>query len=283
MIKIKKINEVHVAPIKLPKPPKHILGSDLFNQVSANILICAPKNSGKTVVVKKILDECAGKDTNVIIFCGTVNNDPSWLEIKKDLSKKKISLISFTSIFDDKLNLVEALIKALQQGNVKDNPSVDNKLEPLRKPGSQLILTNSDDLKKINGDNGIPVIEKKPKNVSPDYIIVFDDISNELKDKSIPKLMKIHRHFSSKIIISTQSWKDTSSSIRKGNLDYLLLFKNINEETLDTIHQELSITIPLRMFKEMYYHATSEIYHFFLIDRNGQFRKDFDSQYEIPE
>ncbi|KYQ88654.1 hypothetical protein DLAC_10829 [Tieghemostelium lacteum] len=72
MIKIKKVNDVMVEPIKLPKPPKHILGSDLFNQVSANILLCAPKNNGKTVVIKKILDECASLDTKVIIFCGTL-------------------------------------------------------------------------------------------------------------------------------------------------------------------------------------------------------------------
>ncbi|EGG20060.1 hypothetical protein DFA_07177 [Cavenderia fasciculata] len=75
MIQLTKINNVIVEPIKLPQPPKNVKGSELFNQLNANILVCAPKNSGKTVVIKKIIDECTNKQTNVLIFCATVHND----------------------------------------------------------------------------------------------------------------------------------------------------------------------------------------------------------------
>ncbi|EGG19768.1 hypothetical protein DFA_06868 [Cavenderia fasciculata] len=167
---VSKINNVVVEPIKLPQPPKYILGSDMFNQVSANILLCAPKNSGKTVVIKKILDECANRDTKVIIFCATVNNDASWLDTKRFNKKRN----SFSFLYN------------------------------------------------------------------------------------------------------TQSWKDTSASIRKGNLDYVLLFKNINDDTLKIIYEELSLTIPIELFKQIYQHATLEKYHFLYINRNGDFRKDFD-------
>ncbi|EGG15789.1 hypothetical protein DFA_09456 [Cavenderia fasciculata] len=159
MIKLTKINNVIVEPIKLPQPPKNVKGSELFNQLNANILVCAPKNSGKTVVFK-IIDECTNKQTNVLIFCATVHNDHSWLEIQKDLDKRGITFMPFTFIYDDKANVLEAFIQSLQvQPNENSKP---------------LILTNN------------TVAEKSSKKeVAPDYLIIFDDLSNELKDQSI--------------------------------------------------------------------------------------------------
>ncbi|EGG15643.1 hypothetical protein DFA_10485 [Cavenderia fasciculata] len=64
-------------------------------------------------------------------------------------------------------NVSEAFIKSLQ---VKPNEN-----------SRSLILTNNS------------VVEKSSKKeVAPDYLIIFDDLSNELKDPSITKLMKIH-------------------------------------------------------------------------------------------
>ncbi|EGG18093.1 hypothetical protein DFA_06760 [Cavenderia fasciculata] len=246
MIKLTKINNIIVEPIKLPQPPKNVKGSELFNQLNANILVCAPKNSGKTVVIKKIIDECTNKQTNVLIFCATVHNDHSWLEIQKDLDKRGITFMTFTSIYDDKANVLEAFIQSLQ---VKPNEN--------SKP---LILTN----------NIVAEKSSSKKEVAPDYLIIFDDLSNELKDPSITKLMKIQRHFSTKIIISTQSWKDTSSHIRKGNLDYVLLFKNIPTETLKIIYDELSLAIPFKLFTEIYSYSTKEKFHFLYTSLGGQ-------------
>ncbi|EGG14410.1 hypothetical protein DFA_12182 [Cavenderia fasciculata] len=202
MIKLTKINNVIVEPIKLPQPPKNVKGSELFNQLNANILVCAPKNSGKTVVIKKIIDECTNKQTNVLIFCATVHNDHSWLEIQKDLDKRGITFMAFTSIYDDKANVLEAFIQSLQ---VKPNEN-----------SKSLILTN----------NIVAEKSSSKKEVAPDYLIIFDDLSNELKDPSITKLMKIQRHFSTKIIISTQSWKDTSSHIRKEKMSRRVWISN---------------------------------------------------------
>ncbi|EGG18238.1 putative glutathione S transferase [Cavenderia fasciculata] len=105
--------------------------------------------------------------------------------------KTTITFMTFTSIYDDKANILEAFIKSLQ---VKPN---ENR--------RSLILTN----------NTVAENSSSKKEVAPDYLIIFDDLSNELKDPSITKPMKIQRHFSAKIILSTQAWKDTSSHIRK--------------------------------------------------------------------
>jgi len=276
MIKLSKLNNIEVKPVVLKDPPKHILGSDMFPLLSCNIEIVAPKNSGKTVVIKNILDECADKDTHVILFVGTHNNDPTWVEIKKDLKKRKIRYSAYTSIFSDQnQNIVDALIESLEE----EAGDPDDEFNPEDVPK----MTKNFLFAKMFGKEEKEVVEKKPKKkiVSPDYIIIFDDLSNELKNPAIPKLMKIQRHFSSKIIISTQSYINCHADIRRGNLDYILLFQNINNDVLEQIHQELSVQIPLDMFIELYHYATAEKYHFLFYDRNGYFRKDFNKNFEI--
>jgi hypothetical protein len=307
MIKQKQINNVIVEPISFPRMKKKILGAKLFPQESANILLYAPKNSGKTICVKKIIEECAGKDTHVIIFCATVHQDKVWLQIKEDLQKRKIKYTAFTSIFKDKINVLEVLIQTLQGEDAveefEDTPTPQllkqNQLfkfedpEQAKPSSGQFALQTVDCAQMCTGSPGnrfpplTPVEQiqnkkpKKKKYLAPDYMIIFDDLSTELKNPSISKLMKIHRHFSSKIIISTQSWIDTDPRIRKGNLDYVLIFQNVPEQVLEQIYKELSLTIPFGAFKAMYADATAEKYHFLYIDRNGTFRKDFNKEYLI--
>lgn len=286
MIKTKKINKVEVDPIILPAQPKNILGCNLFPQVSANIFLCAPKNSGKTTIIKKIIDECADKDTHVIIFCATVNNDPSWKIIKEDLQKRKIKYTAFTSIYlenEKKMNRIDVLIESLQENAEEDNEFDPNEMKQVEMlPKVPACRFDEIPIEVVNGKVE-EVKPKKKKHISPNYIIIFDDLSTELKNPSIGKLMKIHRHFSSKIIISSQSWLDSPATIRKGNLDYVLLFKNIPDHVLQQIYEELSLTIPEKMFNSLYHHATAEKFHFLYIDRGGTFRKDFKVQYQIEE
>lgn len=44
-------------------------------------------------------------------------------------------------------------------------------------------------------DDEVEVKPKKPKLTTLKYIVVFDNLSTELKDKCIPKLLKRNRHF----------------------------------------------------------------------------------------
>ena len=267
MIRLQKINDVEVEPVALPAAPKNILGCDLFPKLNANIFICAPKESGKTVTIKKIIDECVDQDTHVVIFCGTIHNDAAWKAIKEDLRKRKIKFSAYSSLFtENNTNVLDILIDTLQDEGSDSEEDDDRKI-----PKGPIILT--EEVKETK--------EKKKKYESPDYLIIFDDLSTELKNPSIPKLMKIHRHFRTKIIISSQSWVDTPAGIRKGNLDYVLLFQRIPEEVLQQIYQELSIPIKESTFLKLYYHATSQKYHFLYINTAGHFRRDFSSGYQL--
>src|SRR5688500_12519404 len=72
----------------------------MFSEIYANIAIVARKNSGKTYVISNILNECAGRDTKVIIFCSTVYKDKAWISIRENLEKKGIETECHTSLFD---------------------------------------------------------------------------------------------------------------------------------------------------------------------------------------
>jgi hypothetical protein len=281
MIRTVSINDVFVEPIDIPKQEKQTLGEEIFPLLNANILIVAPKNSGKTVVIRNILNECADRDTHVIIFCATVNNDQNWLFIKDELKRRKIKYSAYTSIFTDQgINILEVLIRALQEEAGEQNEQYDPNEEKMkREPLLKRNLINFGD--PLSESKLIVKPKKNKKYVSPDYIIIFDDLSTELKNPCIPKLMKIQRHFSTKIIISTQSYIDCDARIRKGNLDYVLLFKGISGNVLEQIYEEQALQIPEDAFFKIYYHATSKKYHFLFIDRNGFFRKDFNKKYEI--
>lgn len=45
---------------------------------------------------------------------------------------------------------------------------------------------------------------KKSKYLAPEYMIIFDDLSSELKSRSLLSLLKFNRHFKAKLIISSQ-------------------------------------------------------------------------------
>eukprot|EP01132_Coremiostelium_polycephalum_P004024 gene4024-5032_t len=57
--------------------------------------------------------------------------------IRKDLSSRGIEYHSFTSIYQDKVNLVEVLMSSLQEGGTSPSNNQPNQVtnQPLRKPG----------------------------------------------------------------------------------------------------------------------------------------------------
>ena len=81
----------------------------------------------------------------------------------------------------------ELIAKAKQEQEDKKNKSKDK----LPKDGLNLF------------DNLEEKPERKTKKIVPEYIFVFDDMSDELQNKNIATLLKKHRHFKTKIICSS--------------------------------------------------------------------------------
>jgi len=212
-----------------------------------------------------------------------VYKDPTYTEIVKKLRKKGIHVIIHTSFIDEKTseNLLkcyyEYLKKQSEDRNINemnissdDDDSDDDKIEAC-------IWMDDDD-----SSEEIKITRRKKKYISPEFIFVFDDISNQLKSVYLDLFLKQGRHFLSKIIISSQYYMDLKKDGR-ANLDIVCLFKNLPLEKLKDIHKESDLDIDFDLFEQMYRQATSGNYNFFYINTRvpGDYRINFNKRFLI--
>ena len=247
---------------------RQVKGESLFPEVYANIFILAKKKSGKSVVVNKIIRSCSTIETTVIVFASTVDRDKEHLAIKKYCDNKGIGYIGYTSMEEDGVNVLDILIQKLQD-EAKDNMDIEEEHKSMN-------LFDSDD------EDEEPK-KRKSKYLAPEYILVFDDISNELRNRTLEKLMKMNRHYKMKVIISSQYCNDLLPSEIK-QLDYCLVFRGETDAKLEKLHKDLDLSINFELFKKVYKYATQKMYSFLYIDvRQEKYRKNFNYEYKINE
>lgn len=251
MISFKKINNIEVKPVKVPKiDPKDIQGYDLFCRHLGNILILSKKNQGKTNVLKTILEHCTNKLSSVVIFSSTVNKDPVMLAIKKMLRKKGIPPICYTSIREDGMNHLKELLQQFRdeaaEREEEERTEAENKN---KKPKKEMMnFYESDDDEEH---------ERKPKKIAAECFIVFDDLSVDLRKPEIAELIKQSRHFLLRVIVSTQFIHDIKPDTLQ-QFDEILLFKNITEDKLQKLHSQLNLAIDYPLFHKLYTETTKD-------------------------
>ena len=274
-IKIKKINNevVKAVPLLEPEDTRPVLGANLFPINYSNIFLCARKCSGKSSVIYNIIKKCANKNTTIVAFVSTLHKDKNWATIQSHCELNNIPFIGYTSIYDDDdghdvLRELIIELKQLTEEN-KDTPQVV-------KENNILLLCDEEVAEE-------EVKPRKSKYQSPEYIFIFDDLSNEIKATSITKLLKENRHFKCKSIISSQYLNDLAPQSRK-QIDYFLIFGGQPQAKLDEIHRDADISINKGLFYYLYKHATQEKYSFLYIDSvNSKFRRNFNHEYTIPD
>ena len=112
-------------------------------------------------------------------------------------------------------------------------------------------------------------------------MIIFDDLSSELKSRSLLSLLKFNRHFKAKLIISSQWLHDLLPESRK-QIDLFLIFKGFPEDKLAQIYKDCDSSIPFDMFFAIYRKATKLPHSFMYIDtRADEFRRNFDCKFII--
>ena len=271
-IRIKKINNEVVKPIKVPVvDPDKVGGFSLFENLYANIFLCAKKNSGKTNAIFKILQKCAGKNTDIYIFCSTAKKDATWLAIRKYFKKKKNNVYVHLSTREEKDDILKDIMDFLKNPD-SDNDSgsddSDGGGEFYKRP---LIIVDEDEEDNDNDKTG------KSGKVYPEAIFIFDDIGNELISKTITQFLKTNRHYHPKIIISSQNVNDIHPSARN-QIDYWLLFGGHSKAKIEEIHKNASLSIEPEDLLNIYNFATKEKYSFLYIDaRKNKYRKNFDT------
>ena len=272
---------VKIIPIPIKKQRCRGLGYKMIPEPYANIFLCASKNSGKTTLIYNILMHCASKKTKVIFFVPTFYKDESYYKgIVKLLKKKKMDYDVYLDLYEDsKTNILDSMIKELQELQDEDQPTIQQLDKPIDVDIkyvnlSTLMFGSPPEEKK---ELILPKKKTKTKYLTPEYIFIFDDISNQLRDKSVETLLKKNRHFKCKTIISSQYIMD----MRPGainQLDYLILFKNIPRNKLEQTHEKLALDhiIPFDDFEKLYHSATEKKYNFLVIDKkHDAFRHNF--------
>jgi len=298
----KKINDIEIKPIisKKTANAKTIRGYNFFKEPYANVCILARKNSGKSTVIYRALEECATKGTNVMIFCSTINLDETYKKMVKMLEKKKCNVSTHEHFIENGVNLLDQLIKILQkkaEDETKDEEKQENKVK--KAPIPVIVLPNNckiigyeKDGSAIIEGNSIPPKQvkkqEKSKMITPENIFVFDDLSTEMAHPSISKLLTIIRHTHSKCIISAHN-VNSIAPMGLRMIDVFCLFPNISDEKIQEVCEKVGLmhkgdTKKRSLLQELYNDATSEPHNFLYIDRgNGEYRKNFNQVYKIED
>lgn len=293
MISLKQINQQYVRAIPIPDEDKRpILGFDICEEIYSNIFVCAKKKSGKTSALFKIIKECSGRKTIIIVFCSTIYKDKNWIQIRKYFEKKKMDIRVFTSIFEDGEDQINKLINELNEEakqNEEDKEDEQVEEEPINKCDDildrlanmqQSVTFPSNEEDKGNTKKRNP---KKSKYQTPEYIIIFDDLSSELKSQSLLTLLKKNRHFKTKLIISSQWIHDMLPESRK-QVDLFLVFRGFTEKKLMEIYKDCDSGLPFETFCKIYKKATKKPFSFLYIDTlSDSYRRNFHEQFIFNE
>ena len=122
---------------------------------------------------------------------------------------------------------------------------------------------------------------KSSKFQYPEYIIVFDDLSSELKSRSLLSLLKFNRHFKTEIILSSQWVHDLLPESRK-QIDLFLVFKGFTAKKMKEIYNDCDTSLPFEIFYQIYQQAAKKPFSFLFIDSiSDKFRINFDKEFVI--
>jgi hypothetical protein len=276
-----KINNVAVKGVKhLEEEDKRpVKGAELISELFANVGIVAQKMSGKTSLIATMLEHCVGRDTQVLLFVSTLHSDKSWLAITDWMDRKGIPWVGQTSIYGDTRahNLLKEWVR-LQQDEAKARIDAEKKreLEGLEKKAKKAISCDSD-----TDSDEEETKKRKTKYKAPDWIVILDDLSDELRDPAVAALMKKNRHLKCKVIMSTQYLHDVVPSALK-QLQVWILFKGHVKEKLQKFWEQCGTQVVFETFLDLYKDATSVPYGFLYIDTvKDEFRSGFDKLYSL--
>jgi hypothetical protein len=282
--------------------PEKVLGKEMFPELYSNIYIAGKKKSGKTQLVFNILKKCANKATKVMIFSATVNKDATYKEIIKMLDKKGIDHMEYEHFIDEDGTdlLAEFIAKAKEQAEEENGedyvpaPPTSRKYVPLEEariifgdevPRKELEKKQAEADKKAE-EAAAKAAAKKAKRkgkgkLVPEYILVFDDLGEDLRKKAVSQLLIKNRHFKCKTICLSQ-WITYLPPTAIRQLDYVILFGGFNGEKLEDLHVKLDLSDSFEHFERVYKNATAKKYHFLYIDiANNEYRNDFNDR--VPE
>ena len=265
-----KINNVKVKPVQHEAfdDKRPLRGHEMFSEFS-NIFVASKKKSGKSFLLYNIIKHCSDPDTKIIAFVSTLNKDPTWKAIKRLCKDKGLDFQGETSINTSYGgDLLQDLIDDLDTMHPDEDEDDDVEVLQERKKLDKVMF----------GSASVERRKKKSRYKPLEYIIVFDDISDQIKrSPSLTALLKKNRHYHSHVIVSSQYYKDILPESRE-QLDALIVFKKMPDDVLKVAYNDTQVDVPFEKFKDIYKIATEEPYSFLYVDRvKDEFRIKFDT------
>lgn len=275
MVKLQIINKENVK--KIPQvgggeeDTRPIKGERIYPELYPNVFVFAKKNSGKSTIVWHMIKSCATKETTVIIFSSSVFKDAGYINMRKLLKQKDISCLAYNSFNDGDVNRLTLLVEQLQEeAEERENENLSSEEEEQDDEGVGLFDSGGE----TDSENE-PKKKRKNKWRSPEYILVLDDISSELKSSAIVSLLKMNRHFHIMTIISSQYYMDLKPESRQ-MIDLYLILPAIPEDKIAIIHKDSDTPLSFEEFYKLYKMATQHKYNFFYVSvRQNEYRFNF--------
>lgn len=211
-----------------------------------NILISAPKNSGKTTIlfnmVKNFLIDMNNR-VKIIIFSPSLEKDKALITLVNYLINNQIPFMT-------KPYIVETLLDG-------------SKINHLEKLNHYLNVRNDE---------------------SQELLIIYDDLTDaDLRKAELFSLIRRNRHVRTTNIICSQSLKSVRPDVIQ-NIDIFLLMHGLNSISILSLAQKINITLSKEDFLELYKRVTKEKYSFLWLDvQNGIFKYKFNVILEIEE
>jgi ABC-type dipeptide/oligopeptide/nickel transport system ATPase component len=268
-----------VRPVKIKgsgEESKPLLGSELIDQKYCNLFLCAITASGKSTVINHICRNTIDKRTKVFIISSTIHIDPIYIELQKWFDRKGISYTTFTSMFQDKVNVLDSIMKTLEKSEEEKD---DNRVKEKNHRNS-FMLTNDDIKEPANSEN----VQHKPKYKYdvPEFILIMDDLSRyELRHQSVSDALKKARHHHLRIIISSQHLIHLSPDAFS-QLYLLYIWKGFSEDYIKKLHNRISTSLSTEQFIEVYRVLTEHTYQFMNLNlRKNIIRQSFGPQLDV--
>lgn len=300
-MKIEFINNVKIKPVITNQDgwnSKTVRGYDYYTNPYSNVCLLARKNSGKSTVIYRALEQCVAKGTNVFIFSPTVHMDATYKKMIAMLKKKKCNVIAKEHFIENGVDLIQEILAVI---NNKEDEEMDEKTEL---PTPPLLNFGDPRFQEVNRcSNGectlVPRSIKKEKKVkkksqrgkliTPESIFVFDDLSSVLRHKSISQLMTKNRHYKLKTFLACHSVNNLDK-MALSCIDVFHVFANVSNEKIEELREKVNITFKNDSKKkdsklqQIYDMATAGRYNFLYIDRiNDCYRRNFNERILIEE
>jgi len=284
--KVKDITIIRPIPIK----KQHCLpvkGADLIPAPESTVGLFAKTNSGKTTIINHLIRHTIDKRTTVVIFCATVDLDPGWEAITKYLSRQKIKCITYNTLEEEGISLLDMLMRAIAEK--KENEKLkreqeehDKKFGKPPKPVHPLCLFDStpQETKEQIEQKEVLKLErykKKCKDSVPDYLVILDDISKEqFRGNALVNCLKQCRHFKMRVLMSTQHLTHVMPDAYN-QMSQILVWSGFAQNHMKSLYEKLrNDGMSFEDFWKMYLDMTKEKYSFMNINmKDGSIRKKF--------